>query len=61
MTILQLAEQICDSYCRFPYFESQEELDETCKDCPLNKMVEDEKIKEHYAKLREHYDKVVSA
>lgn len=28
----------CDEYCRFPYIMTQDELDEKCKECPLNEV-----------------------
>lgn len=36
----RLVEQTCDSYCRFRYGVSQEELDRICRECPVAKLAE---------------------
>ena len=47
MTIEEVAEQICDKYCKYPY-EWDEETEgvqlcesEICANCPLNRYVEE--------------------
>lgn len=35
--IEEICKAICDKYCKYPYEEhTEEEMDEICKDCPLN-------------------------
>lgn len=35
----EVKQNICDKYCRFPYeVEDQEQMDELCERCPLNKL-----------------------
>lgn len=37
----ELAERICEEYCRWPQeCKEQDELDEKCEACPLNRLVE---------------------
>ena len=43
MTKEELAEKICDEYCRFPYICTQEQMDEKCENCVLNHLFEGEK------------------
>ena len=39
MTIIEIKEAICDEYCRHPFnTETQAELNEICKECPLNEL-----------------------
>ena len=41
MTITEIKEAICDEYCRHPFnTETQAELNEICKECPLNELQE---------------------
>ena len=36
-----LAEQICEEYCRWPWeCQEQDQMDEKCAACPLNRLVE---------------------
>ena len=41
----KLFDDMCCNRCHFPYVMEQEELDEKCEDCPLNKIY-DEIMKE---------------
>lgn len=41
-SVVQIIEAVCDEicrhYCRYAYNGTQDELDEHCNDCPLNKL-----------------------
>lgn len=37
--LAELASEICDKYCRYPYeVKTEEDLYEICEDCPVNKL-----------------------
>ena len=39
MTITEIKESICDNYCKYPFnTETQAELNEHCRECPLNEL-----------------------
>ena len=43
MTISEIKERICDEYCRHPFnTETQAELNDICKECPLNELSDGE-------------------
>lgn len=36
----EVFEKMCDEYCRFPFvLETQEQLNEKCKECPANNII----------------------
>lgn len=41
-TIEDIKSIICDNYCKFPHFSSNEELQKCCETCPLDQLGEKE-------------------
>lgn len=39
--IKEVAEQMCDVYCRFPFIISEQELNGVCENCPLERFLKE--------------------
>ena len=60
MTIIEIKEAICDEYCRHPFnTETQAELNEICKECPLNELSDGELCE--YDGMPNQYDNMTGA
>ena len=38
----EVAEQMCDVYCRFPFILTENELSGVCESCPLDRYIQEE-------------------